>query len=168
MRPRKTVLIISSVVLLVLVSGGLGFRLGVASKGAENQKQIECLKAMWGEPLTLAQYERVRSLQGDPEAVRSYFLDSLQADGWSSPGGVIIEAVKLEKGAGISDLSRLNEMKPRAVLLLRQWQPGQTDIRKTVMPQYLLGGKAPLWDLYLTDPNAAWARGASDIGEGGK
>ena len=122
---------------------------------------------MWGETLTLSQHERVRGLQDDPEAVRAYFLDLLREENWTGPGDWITTTEK--PGAkGIADLSRTDQMKPRAALLLGQWRPGQTDIRKTEMPAYLRNGKAPFWDLYLVDPQAAWARGVDDLGAGGK
>jgi hypothetical protein len=106
-------------------------------------------------------------LQNDPEAVRAYFLDTLREEGWTL-GGFIKNAIALKAGEGIEDLRWVNRMKPRAVLLLQQWKPGQTDIRSTEMPSYLKNGKAPLWDLYLIDPYAACSRGADDTGGGGK
>jgi hypothetical protein len=59
--------------LTVILAGGIGFYFGVQTRAANIHKQIECLKMMWGEPLTLSQHERVRVLQDDPEAVRASF-----------------------------------------------------------------------------------------------
>ena len=168
MKLTRASLIISGLTSICLLSALIGYRLGSDAKASKTKEQIQCLKAMWGEPLSLVQHQRVQALQDDPEAVRSYFLDLLQEDNWTSPGGFITNAVKLKVGEGIDDLSRANQMKPRAVLLLQQWQSGQTDIRNTPMPHGHLGGKAPLWDLYLSNPHEAWRRGADDMGAGGK
>jgi len=149
-----------------------GFRSGVHARlnidEAERKAQVECLKAMWGNPFSLEMHERVQSLSHDPEAVRAYLLDVLKAQGWTGDSGFIKTAKKLKVGEGVKDLEELSQIKPRAANLLALWAPGQTDIRKTQRPHWMTPEKAPLWDLYLTNPEAAWSRGAGDLGDGGK
>jgi|GEM_PF-2156487 len=37
----------------IIIAGGIGFYFGARTRGTNIEKQIKCLKMMWGEPLLL-------------------------------------------------------------------------------------------------------------------
>lgn len=151
-----------------LLSLGLAFWFGHLWPRRDNSAaQVECLKKMWGLPFTLEVHERVRRLEHDPEAVRSYLLDVLVREGWRTETGAMTITKKLKPGEGVTSLDELSSERPRAANLLALWEPGQTDIRKTRKPAHQVD-KSPLWDLYLTNPDEAWRRGVDEFGVGGR
>ena len=175
---RNRLALVIGYVLSLGLALALGFwrgnRTHIKAEEASRRAQVECLKQMWGRPLTLEQYQRVKALQHDPEAVRAFLLD--QAD------DPLAAATKVEPGprsqyipppdenpylqAGLPQLPSDYFLNTRAKTLLGLWTPGQTDIRKTANQDGK--GIAPLWDLYLSDPTGAFRRGVSGRGDGGK
>lgn len=156
---------------LWLLTLGGAFCLGLQTHSIRDRgtsmAQVECLKLMWGNPLTTEHLQKVRQFKEDPEALRAYFLGVLKTEGWWDESGFITSSQKLPKIGEEIKFSRMDRSKPRAAQLLSSWVPGQTDIRATLRPTYLKD-KSPLWELYLINPEEAWARGVDDIGAGGR
>jgi len=146
-------------------------------EAANRHAQVECLKAMWGRPLTLTQLEEVKNLEHDPEAVRAYLLDTAitERNSWKTVPPIRDDRprkLQLPVGGTImvyrapwEELSPNYFFHQRAVKLLTLWRPGQSDIQKTANDPYAVSS---LWNVYLTNPIEAWNRGVSGNGEGGK
>jgi hypothetical protein len=149
-----TVLIIVAWVITLDIAKNVGFNSGyrdwTTAELARRNAQVECLKAMWGRPLTLAQLEKIKSLQQDPEAVRAYLLDSVNSTHKTWTSGSLVIPPPPPDGESVDEF-----FLERAEGLLKLWTQGQTDITKIPNP-WEKTDQAALWPIYLTDPTKAW------------
>lgn len=132
-------------------------------EAARGVTAVECLKNMWGRPLP-------GRAQSEMEGVYSngFLVKTPKSSTWLQ--SLLWEEAKEER---ISLLSKkintpLEEKRwmMRAYRLIPLWTLGQSDIRLTPCP--FPKAEAPLWALYLSNPEEAWRRGVDLDGRGGR
>lgn len=162
-------------ILAALFGGfGLGVKRGIrlAEESDRASKRLEgfstrggewkCLKQIWGRPLPS---DLVGGL-----SVGGLFDESRSGTWLQSKLWEIAQSdQKIETLVpGFKNQTNPKErwFKARAFHLLPLWAQGQDEIRSITCPHEY--AKAPLWDLYLTNPEEAWRRGVDTQGLGGR
>jgi len=122
---------------------------------------VDCLIEMWGRPipsevLSELEYPHAGTIQKTPR-------DFAQISKWLQ--GKLWEKAQLWQHYSGRPPEE-NRWLKRAICLLPLWVPGQKEIQSTACPYPSI--EAPLWNLYLVNPEEAWRRGVGLDGRGGK
>lgn len=129
MKPRTIIILVVAWAITLSIAWGLGYTRGntarISNEQAHIKAQVDYLRGLWREPLTIQELQQVRAYEADPEALRALLLSWLPKLYGPPPSGHSpSKPTAIDPGFSTQESARLRERELRASL--ESWKPGQT------------------------------------------
>ncbi len=131
MKPRTSIIVLVFALVITLpIAWTLGFMRGnavhISKEQAHIKAQVDYLRGLWREPLTLQELQQVRAYEADPEALRALLLSWLPKLYGPPPSGHDPRnPTAINPDFRNQEAARLREKELRA--RLESWKPGQAE-----------------------------------------